>query len=125
MHNELDSSMRNFVQGKTLGRHIESVWRMLSSAAPRAHLRLTAASRQKARSMHTFNRAIMTAVAVTALATAARPLAAQTVAECYEKVLTMCAEAMEDAKWYEKAALGVVCTAMLVGCNTTIAVNTQ
>jgi hypothetical protein len=125
VHNRRDSSMRNFVQRKTLGRHIGWVWRMLSNAAPRAHLRITAASRQKARTMHTLNRAIMTAVAVTALATAARPLAAQTVAECYEKVLTLCAAAMEDARWYEKAALGVVCTAMLVGCNTTVVVNTQ
>jgi hypothetical protein len=73
--------------------------------------------------MHSLNRAVMTAVAVTALATAARPLAAQTVAECYEKVLTLCAEAMDGANAFEKFALGVVCTAMLAGCNTTVVVS--
>ena len=72
--------------------------------------------------MHNFTRGIMTAVTVTLLTATITPLAAQTVAECYEKVLDMCDKALAESAWYEKPIVGAMCTAMLVGCNTTIVV---
>lgn len=68
-------------------------------------------------------RVIYVAVTAGMLAGSAAPLAAATVADCYEKVLTMCADAMDGAKWYEKVALSVTCSAMLIGCNATINVS--
>lgn len=65
-------------------------------------------------------RALMSLVLMLTLAGSAQPLAAQTVAECYEKVLTICAEAMDGAKWYEKFAVGLMCAGMLAGCNTQV-----
>ena len=56
---------------------------------------------------------------VGAIASAGKPLAAETVADCYEKVLDKCAYAMDGARWYEKVAIGILCSAMLAGCNTT------
>lgn len=44
------------------------------------------------------------------------------VEECYDYVLTTCADAMADSNFIERVALGIVCSAMLVGCNTTIEV---
>jgi hypothetical protein len=38
------------------------------------------------------------------------------VADCYDRVLTMCGEALEDANWIESVGIGVLCTAMLAGC---------
>lgn len=126
VHNGVHSRMSMVVPSKKLGRVEESVCGVLSGAVPRAHHRINARPPLRGRKlnpMHSFHRAVVTAVAITALATAARPLAAQTVAECYEKVLTLCAEAMDGAKWYEKVAVGVVCTAMLAGCNTTVVIS--
>lgn len=54
----------------------------------------------------------MLALAFTA---GAQPAAAGQ-AECWDKVINWCADAMEDAKWYERFALGVTCSAMIVGC---------
>lgn len=44
------------------------------------------------------------------------PAAADPVSDCYNAVLDKCAAAMEDAAWYEKFALGVLCSGMLAGC---------
>jgi len=38
------------------------------------------------------------------------------VADCYDRVLAMCGEALEDANWLEKVGIGVLCTGMLTGC---------
>ena len=73
--------------------------------------------------MQNLNRVVVTAATVVLLAAAARPLAAQTVAECYEKVLAMCDEALANSKWWEKPIVGAACTAMLVGCNTQVVIN--
>jgi hypothetical protein len=66
------------------------------------------------------NRFVFSLLLVGAIASAGKPLAAETVADCYDKVLTKCADAMDGAKWYEKVALGILCSAMLAGCNTTV-----
>jgi hypothetical protein len=63
------------------------------------------------------------AVPLLAVAMTANPIAAETVADCYEKVLNMCAEALEGARFYEKPIIGAMCTAMMLGCSTTIVVN--
>lgn len=66
------------------------------------------------------NRVLMSLVLMLTLAGSGQPLAAQTVAECYEKVLAMCSDAMDGAKWYEKFAIGLMCSGMLAGCNTQV-----
>jgi hypothetical protein len=38
------------------------------------------------------------------------------VADCYERVLGMCAEALEEANWIEAVGVGILCTGMLTGC---------
>ena len=68
------------------------------------------------------NRFAFSLLLVGAIASAGQPVAATTVAECYEKVLTKCADAMDGARWYEKVALGILCSAMLAGCNTTVTI---
>jgi hypothetical protein len=57
-------------------------------------------------------------LAATAMMLAATDLSAESssVADCYERVLAMCNEALENAKWWEKPAIGVLCTGMLAGC---------
>lgn len=65
------------------------------------------------------------AVSLTAVAMTANPIAAETVADCYEKVLKMCADALDGARWYEKPVIGAMCTGMLIGCNTTVVVNSK
>lgn len=47
----------------------------------------------------------------------AAPLAAETISECQERVIAHCAQAMEDANWAERIALGVFCTGRLAGCS--------
>lgn len=63
------------------------------------------------------------AVSLTAVAMTANPIAAETVADCYAKVLDMCADALEGARFYEKPIIGAMCSAMLLGCSTTVVVN--
>jgi hypothetical protein len=72
--------------------------------------------------MQNFTRVITTAATVTLLAATVTPLAAQTVAECYEKVLGMCNDALKECAWWEKPIVGAACTAMLVGCNTSVTI---
>lgn len=58
------------------------------------------------------------AVAVSMLtlsATFAQPAAAQ-VADCFDDVISDCADAMKDTGWFTRWALGVFCTGLLVGC---------
>jgi hypothetical protein len=50
------------------------------------------------------------------LTMSAQPLAAATVQDCYDYVITKCADAMEDANFVEKVAIGIVCSSMLAGC---------
>lgn len=47
---------------------------------------------------------------------AAAPLAAETVSECYFRVIAECDEALANAKWWEKPAVGVLCAGMMGGC---------
>lgn len=70
--------------------------------------------------MFHFQRIVATVSLGLALAGTASPIAAETAADCYEKVLKMCSEALDGARWYEKAAIGVMCTGMLAGCNVTV-----
>ena len=65
-------------------------------------------------------RSIYLVAAVAVIGATAQPVAAETVAECYVRVLDTCADAMDGARWYERFSLGLLCSAMLVGCNTTI-----
>ena len=58
---------------------------------------------------------LMGALALT-MAFAAPLLAEETVLECQQRVIDECAEVLEDASWWEKPAIGVVCTARLLGC---------
>jgi hypothetical protein len=46
------------------------------------------------------------------------PIAAEesAVADCYERVMIMCVDALDEARWWEKPAVGLLCTAMLGGC---------
>lgn len=46
------------------------------------------------------------------------PMAAERseVADCYDRVLAMCGEALEDANWIESVGVGVLCVGMLAGC---------
>jgi hypothetical protein len=67
-------------------------------------------------------RSIYLVAFVAVIGATAQPVAAETVADCYNKVLDRCADALDGARWYEKPAIGILCTAMLVGCNTTITV---
>ncbi len=60
-------------------------------------------------------RSVLTVSLLALSAAAARPVAAQ-VSNCYSDVLRDCAAAMDGARWYERWALGVVCSGMLVGC---------
>ena len=41
---------------------------------------------------------------------------AGTVKECYDAVLWDCYQAQKEAKWYEKYAIGLACTALAAGC---------
>jgi hypothetical protein len=38
------------------------------------------------------------------------------VADCYAEVMDTCNDALEDASWWEKPAVGLFCTGMLAGC---------
>jgi hypothetical protein len=44
------------------------------------------------------------------------PLVGQGVATCYDKVMGSCNEALEASSWWEKPAVGLLCTGMLAGC---------
>jgi hypothetical protein len=67
-------------------------------------------------------RSIYLVATVAVIGATAQPVAAETVADCYNKVLTRCAAAMEDANFFERVAVGVFCAGMLLGCNTTVTV---
>ena len=55
------------------------------------------------------------AISLFALSAAvAQPAAAQS--DCFRDVLEDCAEAMDGARWYERFALGVICSGMLALC---------
>lgn len=47
---------------------------------------------------------------------AALPLAAETVSECYNRVVERCDTALSNAAWWEKPAVGIMCTGLLGGC---------
>lgn len=61
-------------------------------------------------------RLICTLMLAAGLTMSAQPLAARTVQECYDYVLKECSNAMSDANFIEKVALGIICTSMLAGC---------
>jgi hypothetical protein len=44
------------------------------------------------------------------------PAMAHTIEDCYDSVLSSCADALDEARWWQKPAVGVLCTGMLVGC---------
>lgn len=70
--------------------------------------------------MNSFTRPVAVALTAIVMAGATAPLAAETVADCYEKVLNMCADALDAARWYEKPIIGAMCSAMLAGCVTKV-----
>jgi len=47
---------------------------------------------------------------------AASGSAAESVSDCYERVLERCDAALSNASWWEKPALGIMCTGLLGGC---------
>ena len=55
-------------------------------------------------------------LAMTLSLSVAVPASADPVSDCYNAVLDRCAEALEDARWYEKVAIGILCTGLLAGC---------
>jgi hypothetical protein len=46
----------------------------------------------------------------------AYPVFADSVSECYDQVLTQCDDALEEARWWEKPAVGAFCAGMMIGC---------
>lgn len=44
------------------------------------------------------------------------PVFAGPVEDCYDKVLRTCDQALEESAWWEKPAVGLLCTLMLGGC---------
>lgn len=49
------------------------------------------------------------------------PLAAAgPVEDCYDRVLERCDAALAEAKWYEKIAIGALCTGLLAGCTGSV-----
>lgn len=65
-------------------------------------------------------RFVYSAMLAGALSASAQPLAAQTVQECYDYVIKTCSDAMEDSNFFERVAIGIVCSAMLAGCTAKI-----
>ena len=65
-------------------------------------------------------RTIMLVAALTGGSGSLRELAAETAAECRDRTVQECAEAMEDASWARKWALGVICTGLLLACNFSV-----
>lgn len=56
------------------------------------------------------------AMLVLAIGSLTSPVVGQSVAECYAEVLERCDEALEESAWWEKPAVGLICTGMLAGC---------
>ena len=44
------------------------------------------------------------------------PLFARDTVDCYDRVIAMCDDALDDARFWEKPAIGLFCTGMLAGC---------
>jgi hypothetical protein len=44
------------------------------------------------------------------------PAFAGPVEDCYDEVLTLCNDALEDSAWWQKPAVGLFCTGMMAGC---------
>lgn len=61
-------------------------------------------------------RLIYSVMLAAGLTLSAQPLAAATTQECYDYVLKECSNAMSDANFIEKVAIGIICTSMLAGC---------
>jgi len=62
---------------------------------------------------------IRKAVAVLMLVAAGfhAPVSAESVGECLEETLELCADTLEDCNYFEKVAVGFVCTVMLAACS--------
>lgn len=63
--------------------------------------------------------------ALTLTLSTASPAMAETVEECVNRVTRDCDMALKEANWYEKVAIGIVCSAMYLTCggvNVTIKV---
>ena len=56
---------------------------------------------------------LVTALSVSAVA----PLSADEYDACLKSVVSYCDDALEDAKWYERIAVGTFCASMVVGCS--------
>jgi len=56
------------------------------------------------------------AVFMLALGGFASPVFAGETNDCYDEVLSTCNDALEEASWWEKPAVGLFCTGMLAGC---------
>lgn len=54
--------------------------------------------------------------ALTLTLSTASPALAETVEECTNRVTRDCDAALADSNWYEKIAVGIVCTAMYLAC---------
>ena len=56
------------------------------------------------------------AIATLVVGGIAAPALASETNDCYREVLFACADALEEASWWEKPAVGLFCTGMLAGC---------
>lgn len=54
--------------------------------------------------------------ALTLTLSTASPAMAETVEECVNRVTRDCDRALADSNWYEKIAVGIVCSAMYLTC---------
>ncbi|HSL69615.1 MAG TPA: hypothetical protein VK864_05195 [Longimicrobiales bacterium] len=68
--------------------------------------------------MRSFARSTVLAAVLAAGTAPASLAAAETISECYDRVLTDCTEALDGARWWEKPAIGAICTLMLAGCSS-------
>lgn len=65
--------------------------------------------------MKKFRPAVSMLMLSLAFAGGASPAAASP-EDCWDKVINWCADAMEDANFIERFAIGEVCSVMIVGC---------
>jgi hypothetical protein len=54
--------------------------------------------------------------ALTLTFSTASPAMAETVQECTERVIRDCDRALADSNWFEKVAVGIVCSGMYLAC---------
>lgn len=54
--------------------------------------------------------------ALTLTLSSSSPAMAETVEQCVNRVMRDCDRALADSNWFEKIAVGIVCTGMYIAC---------